>query len=174
MEATDVTTVATTESAEATSTEVDSTSVIARAEAALVAPPSEEELMAKKDAVFAYERNHKIVPQVESKRQSRRPLCAGCAFGIRGETEPKYLDGLPFHPNCLKAYTDHGFAMKLSPRYLAAAVPVMTVVARARYEEVYRANEAPADSAEDAEALEDETTDLVQEAVKKGRRSKSA
>lgn len=145
--------------------------VIAKAEAVVVVPPTEEELIAKKDAVFAYERNHKIVPQVFSKRTSSRPLCAGCAFGIRQETKPKYMDGFPYHPNCFKAAQDATFAIKLSPRYLAAAVPVMTKVALAKY------NESPAEAEEGTdgeEVLEDATTDLVQEAVKKGRGKKSA
>jgi hypothetical protein len=156
-------------------TQTDSTAiaVIAAAEAVVAAPPTTEELLAKKEAVFAYTRNHKIVPQVYSKRTSSRLLCAGCAFGIRQETEPKYMGGFPYHPNCLKAATDHAFAMKLSPRYLAAAVPVMTELAHAKYAEDAASADA-SDEAEEPAAIEDLTEDVVQEATKKSKRSKSA
>lgn len=139
-----------------------------------VTPPTKEELLAKRDAVFSYQRNHKIVPQVFSKRTSTRPLCAGCAFGIRGETDPRYLDGLPFHPNCAKAFQDPAFAIKLSPRYLAAAVPIMTVLAHDTYRSRIEAPAVPDDADEEPEVIEDSTTDLVQAAVARTRRRRSA
>jgi hypothetical protein len=144
-------------------------SVIAAAEAVVAAPPSTEDLIAHANAVFTYS-DRKLKPAIVGKSRSKRPLCAGCAFGIRSETEPKYKDGLPLHPNCLKALEDPTFALKTSPRYLAAAVPLMSPQAIAAYETM---DQEP-DPDEEAEETEDQEPRPIEAPAPTGRRKKAS
>jgi len=149
-------------------------SVIAEAERAVAAPPSTEDLIAHANAVFTFS-DRKLKPAIVGKSRSTRPTCAGCAFGIRRETEPKYLGGFPYHPNCLKAAQDPAFALKTSPRYLAAAVPLMGPQAIAAYEA--RALEPESEEPEKSEEpTEDEEPTPIEDraASKKSRSRKSA
>jgi len=157
--------------------------------------PSVEELIANLDRraaeiahaeeVLTFQRRRPPVSRLTSTRTSTRVMCGGCSFGIRKETTPVVVNGEPMHPNCAKVRIGTIDPLKVSPKYVAAAVPLMTVrIADSRKvpapgEPEFIGPVLPAVDSAPAQApeasLEDSTTDLVQEAVskstKKSRRS---
>jgi hypothetical protein len=117
--------------------------------------------------------------------RSARPMCGGCGYGIRKETRQVEGPNGVYHPNCAKVAAGAADASKINPRYLAAIVPL----AQARFIDLSQSAlpapaaevtpEVAADAPEEVEvpltetpSVEDSTTDLVEEAVKRNGKGK--
>lgn len=145
------------------------------------------EIIAHSASVLTYERKRPPVSMVGRDSRSERPMCAGCGYGIRKETRQVEGPRGVYHPNCAKVAVGAADASKISPRYLAAIVPLTQIrlqqLALPTPEPVAEVN-LPVETSEpevlitpegEAPSVEDQTTDLVEKAVQetgKGKRGK--
>lgn len=130
--------------------------------------------------VLQYERKRPPVSMVGRETRSSRPMCLGCGYGIRKETRQVEAEGGVMHPRCAQVAAGAADATKISPRYLAAIVPLT----QARLIDLGQ-NALPAPSEEEApdevtEELEPSTegsepevqVDHVEEAVQRNGKGK--
>jgi hypothetical protein len=116
--------------------------------------------------VLTYERKRPPVSMVGRETRSQRPMCGGCGFGIRKETRQVEGPNGVYHPNCAKVAAGLLDSTKVSPRYLAAVVPLTQIRLRALSAPAPVVAEVPSEvEVPQTETVEDVTTDLVAEAV---------
>ena len=141
-------------------------------------------------SVLTFERKRPPVSMIGRQTRSSRPMCLGCGYGVRKETRQIEVPGGVMHPNCAKVAAGALDATKVSARYLAAIVPLAQVMIA----ETQKALPAPAAEVTEVETsepevevpsveppVEDQTTDLVEQAVAqsgkgkgRGRKNRSA
>jgi hypothetical protein len=125
--------------------------------------------------VLTYERKRPPVSMVGRDSRSSRPMCAGCGYGIRKETRQVEGPQGVYHPNCAKVAAGAADATKISPRFLAAIVPLTQI----RLSElralpaptIAEVTPEPEPEVEPQPPVEDSTTDQVAAAVANSRRS---
>lgn len=124
-------------------------------------------------SVLTYERKRPPTFRVGKESRSARPMCVGCGFGIRKETRIIDMAAGQMHPNCAKVASGLLDSTKVSPRYLAAVVPLTQLRLKALPAPAPVVAEVPSEveanepevEVPQTETIEDSTTDLVAEAV---------
>lgn len=160
----------------------DIAAIIARLDA------REAEIIKHSASVLTYERKRPPVSMVGRDSRSGRPMCQGCGYGIRKETRQVEGPRGVYHPNCAKVAAGAADASKISPRYLAAIVPLTQVrIANLAQPALPAPTAAIAPPVEEAapegevltetegpqpEVVEDQTTDLVEQATQESGRGK--